>query len=94
MKDMSTAELLSESCEIGSAVTKNLDEGMAALGRSNQSSSSEVRQTNFENCIAQSRRVDRILENKGITKDTARALCRLPPDQRKEELVKASSPTD
>ncbi|WP_314435506.1 hypothetical protein [Massilia timonae] len=93
MKDMPTVELLSESCEIGSAIAKNLDEGMAAIGRSSQPSSRAIRQTNFDNCIAQARRVDRILETKGITKDTARALCRLPPGERQDALSRTESPT-
>lgn len=89
MKDMTAADLVAESCEIGDAVRKNFDEGMAALNRTTQPASSEVRQTNFNHCIAQSRRVDRVLESKGITKDAARAICQLPLSERNEAVSKA-----
>ena len=94
MKDMSTADLVAESCEIGLAVRKTLDAGISALGRTSQPAASEIRQTNFDHCVAQSRRVDRALEAKGVAKDTARALCRLPVQERAEAILKLASPTE
>lgn len=93
MKDMSTADLVAESCEIGLAVTKNLNEGISALGGASHPAASEIRQTNFDHCVAQLRRVDRALEAKGVAKDTVRALCRLPAQQRTEAISKLASST-
>ena len=92
IKDMSTADLVAESCEIGLAIRKNLDAGIAALSGTSQPAAREIRQTNFDHCVAQSRRVDRALEAKGVAKDTTRAICRLPVQERAEAISKLTTP--
>lgn len=75
MKDMKPDELLDAWCEVRLAVNKNMTESIAALGDRNPDSEGVARQNAFDQCFGQAKRIERILETKGIAKKDLLGIC-------------------
>jgi hypothetical protein len=87
MKDMSPADLIRESCAARKAANLAFQAGVDNIGRHG---SSDV-QASFDQCIGQVRRIDRVLETKGVEKSSLSESCRRLDAEDAERLRKVQA---
>ena len=74
MKDMSADELTVEVCKAHASANESLSEGIENLGRRGPKPYPNA-DTEFEQCMGQITRIERVLESKGVLKASIQALC-------------------
>ena len=75
MKDMNTEDLVSEWCEVRLVLSRNLEDGIDALGQRGPKLDEAAHQDEFDQCMGQSKRIARALETKGIPKKDLLNMC-------------------
>jgi hypothetical protein len=79
MKEMSLADLSIEYCRAHAEASKNLTDGISDLNRPRAKAPSGA-DDNFDGCMNQIKRIERLLAQKGIEKPTVDSLCKAAPN--------------
>jgi hypothetical protein len=75
MKDMSADQLLDEACKARVSGAQSYDEKKLNLDARGGRQPFPNAQENFDQCIGQISRIDRVLESKGLTKEKVIDVC-------------------
>lgn len=75
MKDMKATELVDAWCEVRQAVNQNVSDGIEALGGKRPAADGATRQDQFDQCIGQAKRIERVLETKGVAQKELLGMC-------------------
>jgi hypothetical protein len=76
MKDMPADELVKEACKARAALDQNYNENELNLNTRSGPKPFPNAQDNFDMCAGQITRIDRVLESKGMRKDSVNAACK------------------
>jgi hypothetical protein len=75
MKDMSADQLAKEYCKLNDVLSENMDQTMANLDTRYGPKPYPNAQDNFDQCHGQIERVERVLESKGMQRESAIKVC-------------------
>jgi hypothetical protein len=67
MKEMPVNELVKEACKVRQSIVRNLDDGIANIGARSGAQPNPSANDNFDQCIGQFSRIQRVLKSKGVT---------------------------
>ncbi|AWL04255.1 hypothetical protein ACFOHT_10000 [Massilia oculi] len=74
MKDMSVEELALEACKASASAVSSFEKNMENLGRRGPKPYPDA-QADFDQCMGQSARMERVLAAKGVPKEKIPAVC-------------------
>ena len=75
MKDMSTEDLIKEACNVRWSISQNLKDEINNIGSNPGAAPSPNASDNFQQCMGQAGRIERVLESKGMSKASVSEIC-------------------
>lgn len=75
MKDMSADELIKEACNVRWSISQNLKDEINNVGSDPGRAPSPNASDNFQQCMGQAGRIERVLESKGMSKTAVSEIC-------------------
>jgi hypothetical protein len=76
MKDMKADELVEAWCDVRHALNQNVTDSIDALSRKRPASDAATSQDQFDQCMGQAKRIERVLGTKGIAQKDLLGKCK------------------